>query len=79
MSAAFTTLKAALSAAPVLHLLKFTMDFMVDCDTFGSDFGTVLHQGAGPLTFFSKPFASHHMKVAAYEQELIGLVQAVRH
>jgi hypothetical protein len=39
----------------------------------------VLHQGAGPLAFFSRSFAACHIKLVAYERELIGLVQAVRH
>jgi hypothetical protein len=39
----------------------------------------VLHQGAGAVAFFSRPFAPRHLKLAAYERELIGLVQAVRH
>ena len=39
----------------------------------------MLHQGAGPLAYFSRPFAARHLKLAAYERELIGLVQAVRH
>jgi hypothetical protein len=63
----------------VLHLPDFTKAFMVDCEASGTGFGVVLHQGAGPLAFFSKPFAARHLKVAAYERELIGLVQAVRH
>jgi hypothetical protein len=33
----------------------------------------------GPLAFFSRPFIARHVKLAAYERELIGLVQAVRH
>jgi len=77
--AAFAALKTALSAAPVLHLPDFDNEFFVDCDASGSGFGAVLHQGAGPVAFFSRPFAARHLKVAAYERELIGLVQAVRH
>jgi hypothetical protein len=57
----------------------FDMPFVVDCDASGIGFGAVLHQGEGSLAFFSRPFAARHQKIAAYEHELIGLVQAVRH
>jgi hypothetical protein len=36
----------------------FDKEFMVDCDASSVGFGTVLHQGAEPLTFFSRPFAT---------------------
>jgi len=52
---------------------------MVDCYASGMGFGAVLHQGAGPLAFYSKPFVPRHLKIAAYERELISPVQAVRH
>ena len=57
----------------------FARQFLVDCDASGAGFGTVLHQGSGPLAFFSRPFTARHVKLAAYERELIGLVQAVQH
>jgi hypothetical protein len=57
----------------------FDMLFIVDCDASGVGFGVVLHQGVGPVAFFSRPFAARHIKLAAYEHKLIGLVQAVRH
>ncbi|CAN6328531.1 unnamed protein product [Urochloa humidicola] len=76
---AFQALKTALTTAPVLQLPDFDTSFVVDCDASGCGFGAVLHQGAGPLAFFSRPFAARHLKIAAYECELISLVQAVRH
>jgi hypothetical protein len=60
-------------------MLDFDRVFTVDSDASGAGFSAVLHQGAGPLAFFSRPFAAHHLKLTAYERELIGLVQAVRH
>jgi hypothetical protein len=77
-NAAFVALKEALTTTPVLHLPDFTKDFVVDCDASGAGFGMVLHQGDGPIAFFSRQF-THHMKIAAYERRLISLVQAVRH
>jgi hypothetical protein len=76
---AFDALKNVLTSAPVLQLPDFDKLFVVDCDASGSGFGAVLHQGAGPLAFFSRAIAPHHAKLAAYERELIGLVKAVRH
>lgn len=75
----FTALKTALSATLVLHLPDFDKEFVVDCDSSKSGLSAVLHQGAGPLAFFSRPFIAHHMMVVVYECELIGLVQVVRH
>ena len=52
---------------------------MVDRDASDSGIGVVLHQGDRLIAFFSRAVAAHHIKLAAYEHELIGLVQAVRH
>jgi len=78
-AATFAALKSALTTGPVLQMPDFAMTFVVDCDASGEGFGAVLHQGGGPLAYFSRPFAARHLKLAAYERELIGLVQAVRH
>jgi hypothetical protein len=76
---AFEALKRALSIAPVLQLPNFANSFIVDCDASGSGFGIVLHQDEGPIAFSSRPFAARHVKLAAYERELIGLVHSVHH
>jgi hypothetical protein len=78
-NSSFHTLNKALTDAPVLHLPDFEQYFVVECDASGSGFGAVLHQRQGPLAFFSRQFDPRHLKVAAYERELIGLVQAVKH
>jgi hypothetical protein len=76
---AFWALKAALTTGLVLQMPDFDKPCTVDTDASGSGFGAVLHQGVGPLAFFSRPFAARHLKLAAYKRELIGVVQAVRH
>jgi hypothetical protein len=75
----FDSLKATLTLAPVLQLPDFMHPFIVNCDTLGSGIGVVLHQGDGPIAFFSRALARHHLKLTFYERELIGLVKAVRH
>jgi hypothetical protein len=75
----FHALQWALTTAPVLQLPDFDRDFVVECDTSGSDVRAVLHQGGRPVTFFSCQMVPHHTNLAAYEHELNGLVQAIKH
>jgi hypothetical protein len=76
---AFVALKRALTIAPVLQMPDFTKQFTIECDASGTGFGAVMHQGDGAIAFFSRPIAPRHVKLAAYERELIGLVHAIRH
>lgn len=76
---AFAALKAAVSSAPVLAMPDFSKPFVVECDASATGFGGVLVQEGHPVAFFSRPIAPRHRALAAYERELIGLVQAVRH
>jgi hypothetical protein len=63
--------------AQVLQLPTFDKELIIECDAFDSRFGAVLHQGEGAVVFFSRRIAPRHTKLAAYECELIRLVQAV--
>jgi hypothetical protein len=71
---AFRMLQAALTTGPVLQMPDFDKPFTVDTDASRSGFNAVLHQGVGPLAFFSRPFAARHLKLTAYERKLIGVV-----
>jgi hypothetical protein len=76
---AFTALKTAVTSAPVLTMPDFAKLFTVECDASTFGFGAVLVQEGHPVAFFSRPVAPRHRSLAAYERELISLVQAVRH
>jgi hypothetical protein len=60
-------------------LPDFDQPFTVECDALGVGFDVVLHQGAEPITYFSRPIAARHAKLTVYERELIGLVHAMCH
>jgi hypothetical protein len=79
VAAAFSALKGAVTSAPVLALPDFTKPFVVECDASTYGFDTVLVQDGHPIAFYSRPVAPCHRSLAAYERELIGLVQVVRH
>jgi hypothetical protein len=76
---AFVALNDAVTSAPVLAMPDFAKVFTVECDTSTYGFGAVLVQEGHPIAFFSRPVAPRHHALAAYERELIGLVQAIRH
>jgi hypothetical protein len=78
-AAAFSALKGAVTLAPVLALPDFAKPFVVECDALTYGFCAVLVQDGHPITFYSRSVAPRHHSLVAYERELIGLVQAVRH
>jgi hypothetical protein len=75
----FHVLQRALTTALVLRLPMFDKEFIVDYDASGSGIGVILHYGEGDVAFFSRQMAPCHSGLAAYERELLGLVQVVCH
>jgi len=53
--------------------------FTVDYDASSSSFGAILHQGPGALAFLADLLHPDTSKLAFYERELIGLVQAAQY
>ncbi|XP_010270820.1 PREDICTED: uncharacterized protein LOC104607029 [Nelumbo nucifera] len=76
---AFTNLTDALSTTLVLQLQNFDQEFTVECDVSGIGIGAVLQQQEHPIAFFSRKLADRHLKLSAYERELIGLAKAIQH
>lgn len=62
------------ASAKVFHKM-----FMVDYDASSSSFGAILHQGPRALVFLAGLLHPDTSKLAFYERELIGLVQAVQY
>jgi hypothetical protein len=64
---------------PSPHHAGLRKTFTVECDASSHGFGVVLVQEGHSVAFFSRSVSPRHRALAAYERELIGLVQAVCH
>ena len=66
---AFQNLKKVMTQAPVLSLLKFSKQFMIEVDTFGKGLGTVLMQERQPMAFYNKAISGRSLARSTYEKE----------
>ena len=74
---AFSSLKAALSSAPVLALPDFSIPFEVEIDASGYGIGVVLQQRGHPLAYINKALGSHNQGLSVYEKEHLAILMAV--
>ncbi|KFK22601.1 hypothetical protein AALP_AAs54367U000800 [Arabis alpina] len=76
--AAFQTLKAAMSTVPVLALVDFSKQFVVESDASGIGLGVVLMQQQQPIAYFSQALTDKHKLKSVYERELMVVVFAIQ-
>ncbi|KAJ9512230.1 hypothetical protein QJQ45_012792 [Haematococcus lacustris] len=75
---AFVGLKEALCSAPVLALPDFSKPFVVCTDASLVGTGGVLMQDGRPIAYTSKKMSPAETRYATGEQELLGIIRAVR-
>jgi hypothetical protein len=74
---AFSTLKCALSSAPVLALPDFSQPFTVEMDACATGVGAVLMQQGHPLAYISKALGPKNRGLSTYEKEYLAILVAV--
>lgn len=75
---AFDNLKHAITQAPILALLDFSVPFTLETDAFGLAMGAVLMQHGHPLACFSKIFCPRLQRASTYVRELHAITTAIR-
>jgi len=79
----FEELKHKLTTAPVLAFPDPTKPFTVTCDASSRAIGAVLSQdqgkGSQPIAYFSRKLSSSEQNYAAWEREMLALIEALRH
>ncbi|GKB16046.1 putative mitochondrial protein [Tanacetum coccineum] len=70
-------LKAAMMNAPMLALLNFQEEFIVETDASEEGIGAVLQQQGHPIAFLSKTLAPRHKGLSTYKKELWAMVYAL--
>ncbi|XP_050911420.1 uncharacterized protein LOC127126527 [Lathyrus oleraceus] len=76
-ASAFTTLKQAMMAAPVLKLPDFDKEFIIETDASQCGIGAVLMQEGHPIAFFSKKLGPKMQAASVYIKELHAITESV--
>lgn len=76
-TAAFSALKQAMMAAPVLRLPDFSKEFVIETDASNFGIGAVLMQDGHPIAFFSKKLGPKLQAASVYIKELHAITDAV--
>lgn len=77
-TAAFQSLKVALTKAPILRMPDFTLPFVIEADASGYGLGAVLLQQSHPIAYYSKVLGVRAQAKSIYEKELMAVVLSVQ-
>jgi hypothetical protein len=73
----FQTFNMAMCTTPVLALLDFTKNFVLECDASGKGIGVVLMQEGRPLAFPNKQVSERNLVKSIYEKEMLSILHVV--
>jgi hypothetical protein len=76
-TAAFQSLKLAMTSTPVLGLPDFNLPFVIETDACDSGVGAVLMQNGHPIAYMSKALGVMNRKLSIYEKEFLAVLMAV--
>ena len=74
---AFEELKEAMTQAPMLALLDFSKEFVLEMDACDVGIGVVLSQEGRPVSYLSQALAPRHLGLNIYDKELLALIVVV--
>lgn len=74
---AFNQLKSALTQAPVLAILDFQKQFVLETDASDTSFGAVLMQEGHPVAYLSKSVCAKNQALSTYEKECMAIITVV--
>lgn len=71
---AFDLIKQRLVQAPILSMLDFSKEFIVETDASGEGIETVLMQGGHPLAFMCKALSPRSQAMSTYQKEYMAVL-----
>ncbi|CAL8152375.1 unnamed protein product [Prunus armeniaca] len=74
---AFETLTDALTTTPILALLDFNKDFVIECNASNGGIGAILSQDCHPIAYLSKALSTKNRSPSVYDKEMMAIVHAM--